>query len=240
MAGTLMSVFAASGRDVGRSPAEIYVARYAAVLALERTRFDSVEREVRSVLDNIGATCRNVALGHEVQPAANESHLLRERLSREVLDYVAVEVTRSVLHAGGIRLRRALTDVRRLRWRDVRLAKLLAIDAMEERQLDAVMMPRLCVDLESWRDSGYRYIPVTSRRFLAAVSAVERDKADARVVFGNGDNARIWRLVKRHLGPDGVGKVTHLRRSTNAFGQRCARFVLAQAAHLYTLLGFKS
>lgn len=94
------------------------------------------------------------------------------RSERAILDEVTAATVGAAEHVGHSAAARFARIVRRLRWSNPKLTKLLRSLAVEQSVQSAIPTPDLCADLKFWVASGYTAVSAGTKRYLHRLSAV--------------------------------------------------------------------
>jgi hypothetical protein len=105
-------------------------------------------------------------------------------------------------HVGHPADARFARTVRRLRWSNPRLTKLLRSLAIEQAEQSAIPPPELCPDMKSWVASGYTTVSTSTKQFLhrhSVVSSITQIESEPHEPVA--DIFNLNALVARRLKP---------------------------------------
>jgi hypothetical protein len=106
--------------------------------------------------------CRGVLAGAPKNQSPSEQEALAEVFA------VVLRAPERAEHAVAARFARA---VRRLRWSNGRLTRLVHSDAQRRALQSGILAPNLCADLKAWAASGYTATPATTKGYLRRLTA---------------------------------------------------------------------
>jgi hypothetical protein len=98
---------------------------------------------------------------------------LQSQSEREVLDEVFAVVLRTPERAEHAAAARFARSVRRLRWSDRALTRLVHAYAAKLAAMSAIQPPNLCTDLNAWARSGYTATSAATKNYLRQLSVLE-------------------------------------------------------------------
>jgi hypothetical protein len=121
-----------------------------------------------------------------VAPKGPQLAALKGEIAAAVL-FSAIAPDRSVTLA-------FVSKIDALHWSSGTVATLVRELAAEERASAKLVLPNICLDLESWKTSGYHTLPSSTTVFLRAVEAVGKETRGVR-----GKKESLEEAVLRHL-----------------------------------------
>lgn len=154
------SAHAASGQDMA-STHRALLATYRNLQAVVST-WPAVEASARRLDREFRAACPDAGVGSPQDEP-------EQRLAYEA----AGALWAASYHADAGIARRAIGEVRGLRWSNPALTRRLRRYVRGLREMIALRVPDLCADIRSWTASGYRTIPAGTLRYDAHVEAID-------------------------------------------------------------------
>lgn len=116
----------------------------------------------------VKSECPGVLAGAPPRVKGERTNESEFEVSEELLS-VGFGATGPVEHPADARFFRA---VRRLRWSNPKLTRLLRSLALEQSEQSAIPLPDLCSDMKFWVASGYTAVSSGTKRFLHRLSVV--------------------------------------------------------------------
>jgi hypothetical protein len=142
----------ASSRDVAATRA--YLRANSTLVRAAHSRIKRVESTLRGVLAQVRRECPLAAAG---SPEETQS----EQLSNEVIGTLVLSAVHLDVPAG----RAFVSAVRGLSWSNASLTRSVREYASKVSRLIALPVPKLCSDVQSWAQSGFKALPSATEPF---------------------------------------------------------------------------
>lgn len=188
-------------------------AELAAIVAAIETRANEIARECPSALTYSPRDTAFEALGEEAELSALYAGM--------------APVRGSMLHLA--------QAIRRLRWSDRRLTRLVRAQAAAEHATATLALPDLCADIAAWKASAYATLPHGSASFLARVRAIE--SALSGTTPEESTEAEIRRLLRPYESPSQRRIAKRVERLERRIDRRLAAAVTVARKKLAAALG---
>jgi hypothetical protein len=182
---------AATPQDVASTHAYLeadYTALHAAV-----TKWSAVESAINKLDSRFRAECPNVGAG---SPQSEEE----QKLSLEA----AGALWATGYHTNANALQRFAKAVGGLRWSNPAIARSVRKYTTGLREMVALQVPDLCVDVRAWNAGGFKAAPASTQQFDRHVEAIEVKEVPRRLLApyeqasDRGLAARVERLATKY------------------------------------------
>jgi hypothetical protein len=141
------------------------------MIALQRATREGEPAELKAIAvleAQVKTECPGVPADAPPRVKGEKTNQSQSEISQELLT-ATLGIPERVEHPAYARFARA---VRRLRWSNPKLTKLLHSPAIEEAERSAIPLPNLCSDLKFWVASGYTAVSAGTKRYLHRLHVV--------------------------------------------------------------------
>jgi len=155
----------AVARAVSASDAAATHAYLKARIVLQRTEIASQPAELKAIEaleEKVKAECPDVLVGAPPHVKGEKTNESEREVSEELLS-AGFGAGGAVEHPADARFAKT---VRRLRWSNQKLTKLLRSLAIEQAKQSAIPPPELCADMKFWVASGYTAVSPGTKEYL--------------------------------------------------------------------------
>jgi hypothetical protein len=170
-------------------------------LALQRAPGVTESAELQAIealKAQVKAECADVLASAPPHVKGEKTNRSENEISNELL-FTAFGAAEHIQHPS---YERFAKTVRRLRWSNPRLTRLLRSLALEQAEQSAIPTPNLCADLKSWVANRFTTVPAGTKTFLhrhSVVSSITQIEPEADEPLGDVFNLNA--LVAHRLKP---------------------------------------
>ena len=211
-----------------------------ATIAMKQALAAEVPAELQGITafgERIKADCPDVLSGAPPQVKDEPTNESDFQISLEVT-FATLGAAEDVQHHA---LARYATTVRRLRWSNLRLTKLLRSLATEQAVQSAIPSPNLCADLRFWVTSGYTAVSPGTKEFqhrltaVSSITVIEHEPHEPPTNFLNPQAVVAYRLKPYENRADRqlAEKALPSGKKTESGSKR----LLEAAARVYAVIG---